>query len=113
MGTSWICEMKRLLLTGIAALFLVTGTAHSWDSRQTPFGKAYFSGILGGLVAAAAALKKEQLFCPPDNLTLTGEMLEDIMRKYGDEHPELRSRDIPIPIGALAALQWTFPCKSQ
>jgi hypothetical protein len=48
-------QMKKLLLIGIAALFLATGTAHSWDSHQTTFGKGYFSGLAAGFVVAAAA----------------------------------------------------------
>src|SRR5262245_61947944 len=29
--------MKKLFLTGIAALFLATGTAHAYDERSAPF----------------------------------------------------------------------------
>ena len=109
--------MKKTLITGIAALLLATGTAHSWDRRQTTFGKGYLSGILAGLSIANAALwskGQQELFCPPEKLDITGEMLEDMMRKYGEEHPELRSsQSISTPIGALLTLQGTFPCKPQ
>jgi len=102
--------MKRALVS-IAALLLATGTAHSRDYHQTAFGKAYFSGLVAGLMVAASPLVKERLFCPPENLMITGEMLEDMMSELGKEHPELRSQSLSMPMGALLALQRTFPCK--
>src|SRR5262245_24173860 len=105
--------MKAAIISGIAALFLATGTAHSWDSHQTTFGKGYFSGLAAGFVVAAIALEKEQLFCPLENLNITGEMLEDMIGEYGKKHPELKSRSLSIPTVALLVLQRTFPCKPQ
>src|SRR5262245_24190015 len=110
--------MKKLLLTGVTALFLATGAAHADDPKQTRFGEIYLSGLAAGLVAAvgatAALPKGQQLFCPPEKLNITGAMLDDMMRNFAREHPKLKGRsDINIVIGAILALQDTFPCKPQ
>jgi hypothetical protein len=66
------------------------------------------------LRTALGAKGQPQLFCPPENLNITGAMVDDMMRDFAKEHPELRSHDSPtVPVLALLALERTFPCKPQ
>jgi len=57
--------------------------------------------------------KGQELFCPPEKLTITGAMLDDIMRSFAKEHPELKSHNPDITHIAVLALRDTFPCKPQ
>jgi hypothetical protein len=109
--------MKKILLAGVAALLLAT-EAHADGPKQTLIGEWYLNGLVAGLMAASVAIESKGqpgLFCPPENLTITGAMLDDMMRNFGKEHPELKSKSYAshIPTMALFVLQDTFPCKPQ
>ena len=108
----------RALITGIAALLLAMGAAHADSPKQTLVGEWYFNGMMAGFVAAneALSLKGQQpLFCSPENLTLTGDILQDLMRTFGNQHPEIRKHasGSGMVVSALLALEDTFPCKPQ
>ena len=111
--------MKKTLITGIAALFLATGTAHADGPKQTLVGEWYFNGMMAGFGAANSELEfkgQQPLFCPPENLTLTGDILQDLIRTFANQHPEIRkhaSGSTGMEVVALLALQDTFPCKPQ
>ena len=60
-----------------------------------------------------AGVPQQGLFCPPEKLTITGAMLDDMMRNFAKEHPELKSHNPDIPMIAFLALQDIFPCKPQ
>jgi hypothetical protein len=110
-------HMRILFLAAIAALLLATGTAHADSPKQTPFGRGLFAGIVEGLLAASTYLSvvegRQELFCPPEKLNITGEMLQDIIRDFGERHPELRSKNYQMGTIALMAVRDTFPCKPQ
>ena len=124
--------MKKLLLIGIAALFLATGTAHAYNATMEKFCKAtiadlgnhipdsvcaivvstYFAGIAAGFEKANRALLikgQPKLFCVPEKLPLDGEMVQDFMRGFEKKHPEIGKYDEAT--GAFFALQDAFPCK--
>jgi len=108
----------RALITGIAALLLAMGAAHADSPKQTLVGEWYFGGMMAGFEAANAALLskgQQPLFCPPENLTLTGDILQDLMRTFGNQHPEIRKHasGSGMVVSALLALEDTFPCKPQ
>ena len=71
-------------LIGIAVLFLATGVANAAGPKQTAFGEMYLNGLAAGLVIAGVAMqpKGQELFCPPEKLTITGAMLDDIMAQF-------------------------------
>jgi hypothetical protein len=110
--------MKAAIIAGCVVLSVLETVpgAHADGPKQTLLGEAYLNGLATGLVAASAVLSpkaQQELFCPPEKLTITGAMLDDIMRSFAKEHPELKSHNPGIPTIALLALRDTFPCKPQ
>jgi hypothetical protein len=59
----------------------------------------------------ASAERQPAIFCPPENLNITGPMVIDMMRELMKDHPSLG--EDPIGPVAFFALKRTFPCKPQ
>jgi hypothetical protein len=112
--------MKAAIIAGCVVLSVLTTApgAHADSPKQTVIGEWYFNGMVAGFVAANETLSlkgQPQLFCPPEKLTLTGEILQDLMRKFEDNHPEIRKHASGegMVAAALLALEDAFPCKPQ
>jgi hypothetical protein len=129
--------ITRTFITGIAALFLATGTAHSdaatqqrpdathWalkqyddsmlsDSEFHYYIENFLKGMATGLMWANASLKvKNQppFYCQPDHLYITGPMVIDMIRRGIRENPDWGEE--PFNYVAFLALKRTFPCKPQ
>ena len=110
--------MKAAIIAGCVVLSVLATVpgAHADGPKQTLLGEWYLNGLVAGLLTASAALSskgQQGLFCPPEKLTITGAMLDDMMRNFAKEHPVLKSHNPDIPMIAFLALQDIFPCKPQ
>jgi hypothetical protein len=68
-------------------------------------------GIQNGLMWANATLRQDgrpMIYCQPDRLTITGEMVIEMVRKLVNDHPEWGKKDYDFV--AFTALKRTFPC---
>ena len=113
--------MKKTLLTGIAALFLATGTAHAGSIRTDIWVKActakeaagrtlcmgYALGLYDGLILWYANSKDPIKICVPEKPFVSGEQLKDIGLGYIRKHPDSNSR--PIAVVLREALEEAFP----
>jgi hypothetical protein len=112
--------MKKTLLTGVAALFLATGTAYAADNDTEIFFKAckarsedknlkicewYIVGVLDGF-AVSYASSGFHILCAPEHIT-TGQTIELIVA-WIINHPQDKQYMGAIVIAR--ALKNAFPC---
>jgi hypothetical protein len=120
--------MKRATMRlALAALFLVLqpvfsnsqtirmgGYLHPKNVQEEVWYKMYVAGLKDGLMFYMAAELKlnpaaKRLFCFPDNLSLTTEQAEDIIKRWAQLHSTPDSD--PIGFSLLYGLAQNFPCQ--
>jgi hypothetical protein len=121
--------MKKLLLSGIAALFLATGAAqadapgpslktHAWVDFCTSNGavqkvlcRSYTVGLWDGLILWYANSKDPIKICIPEKSFVGGQQLIDIGLEYVRRHPDSNSRAIAVVLREAIEEAFPQPCR--
>jgi hypothetical protein len=117
--------MKKLLLTGIAVLFLATGAARAAGSLKTDVWvdictskdgtavcTAYALGLYDGLLLWYANSKDPIKICVPEERSfVSAKQMVDIGSEYVRRHPDSNSRPIAVVLREAIEEAFPQPCK--
>lgn len=71
----------------------------------------WLDGVAQGLSWTAAADKSgKKVFCLPEKMALSGDILRSVIQQFFEAHPNVRKDDVYMGAVAVLAVQEAFPC---